>query len=1173
MKNPILILILMILPLILFADFHFGKDLFNDGLYEEAVVEFEKVISEYPTSNEAQKSLFFIGECYIQKDQFDKAEIAYKRLWKGYPQNAEKDKTLYQLALTQFHQEKYDDTIKNLNFLIMNFPLSPYSEQSLDLLVQCYFELEDYNQVIIKGRKLIKDYEHNPNVPDIMLLMAKAYFIINIPEEGRRTLEKINTDYPSSNARWKALEVEIDLLEEEKGIEAAAEELAEKLRDDLPRQFEETLRLKLAKYYLDMENHYSARYELEQMIEKFNNSFQLDYLISLYTFSSLKLGFFQEIFDNFPTFKKVFSKSPLKAEYEYYFAKANYYLRNHEIALDTIKNILSYSDDDKIIFESNFLQANILENIGKLKEAISSFQDLINTKQADNEKLFLKIGNIYFDDFQNYIVAKKYYQQMVLTYSSPKYRNQGIYKIALCYEHLGEFNEALSELNQVIIDDIKDKKLKDKIIEKRGYLKNFKYKNYETAFTKLMNSFYTYLEDDNKTALKQDLVNILTEDLKEFEQSAELIDENQSPESAYKKAKIYLKIVEKLIAEDNERKARQYFDEVENLIIILTIYEKEEWICELNLEKRLLINPSLTANLLRDMETFVIDFPLSKAANGIILKIADYYLELDNFEKANDFYAQLQNDGTIDKEDFYNAKIRLAEYFYLQDEDDLALENYRLAEPQINVDRPEVYFHFSVVLNENDFQEEALEKLTFLINNAQNFAGYDAALKYFAGILRKSGDFQNAIKYQLLTPISERNDDFYKFLAEDYLALEDKEKAKETLMYILNKDEIILTKLANLQYETGDLEMAKYSFGELKKLDKENLRNYQILGHIAFIQEDFLEAAINYKKIVNTLADNFQDFENFPLIVKENIISLYRIENRPKAEKLTKDYKSILDEHAKDEIKLSEGIYYSNVDPKKANKIFRKLLKKEELNENTRRQTYFWRGILNLEQKEVEQAKLDFYEVTKSENINLRNQAYLKLGTINFSGENYQEALDNYFYVIQNDEKGKLAFDAARNFAFVCKTIEEWQKAVSAYEIILEKWGSQALESQTLFDIAFCHYRDKKYKNAIDMFRQALPLLENNETKAETQFWIGNSYFGLDDYDYAITEYLKLTYDFPDNIQWTALADLKVGESYVKQKKYQKAAQFFRKVISKYGKDSNWGQQASRRLEDLGISD
>ena len=116
MKNLILILFLMLIPLAIFSDFQFGKDLFNDGLYEEAVVEFEKVISEYPTSDEAQKSLFFIGECYLKKDQFDKAEIAFKRLWNGYPQNAEKDKTLYQLALTQFHQEKYNDTIKILIF-------------------------------------------------------------------------------------------------------------------------------------------------------------------------------------------------------------------------------------------------------------------------------------------------------------------------------------------------------------------------------------------------------------------------------------------------------------------------------------------------------------------------------------------------------------------------------------------------------------------------------------------------------------------------------------------------------------------------------------------------------------------------------------------------------------------------------------------------------------------------------------------------------------------------------------------------------------------------------------------------------------------------------------------------------------------------------------------------
>ncbi|MDY6915079.1 MAG: tetratricopeptide repeat protein, partial [Candidatus Cloacimonadota bacterium] len=178
-------------------------------------------------------------------------------------------------------------------------------------------------------------------------------------------------------------------------------------------------------------------------------------------------------------------------------------------------------------------------------------------------------------------------------------------------------------------------------------------------------------------------------------------------------------------------------------------------------------------------------------------------------------------------------------------------------------------------------------------------------------------------------------------------------------------------------------------------------------------------------------------------------------------------------------------------------------------------------------------------------------------------------ALSHYYYVIQNDTDGDLAFDAAKNFAYVCKTIEEWQKAVEAYQIILERWGDAELEAQTIFDIAFCHFRDKKYEKAIQMFQQSMQILEDGELKAEAQYWLAESYFGMENYEKAVTEFLKVSYNYNDYLQWAALSELRAGQVYLEAGSIEKAKRLFNRIIDKYSASSDWGREAVKILKEL----
>ncbi|MCK4312617.1 MAG: tetratricopeptide repeat protein, partial [Candidatus Cloacimonetes bacterium] len=919
----------------------------------------------------------------------------------------------------------------------------------------------------MKGRKITRDYKDYHNIPDIYLWMAKAYFANNIPFEGRKTLDKIIAEYPDHNTRWKALELEIDLIEKDKGKKAASEELSKRLDEDISRIYEEKLRLKLAHYFINLGESEQAYLELEKLIEKFGSSANLDKYIILFSKCQLKLGKYNELINNFVEFKKVFKESSLRAEYNFYLALAYFHVKDYSKSNSIIEDILTYAENEKTIYETYLLKSHILRETGKLNEAVKSYQKLINNGYADNAELFFTIGDIYFEKFQNYSTSIKYYQRVVTGYSSQNYQQKASYKIALCYEKLEKFSDAIAELDQINLDEVIDKDFREKILHKKKYLKKFKQKDYKTAFTKLLNSFFVYLENNDKILFQGKMVNILSGDLKELEKGLNLV--NNDTELKPLKAKILLRIAEKYKYEVDKENADNYIFKANSIISKLPDSNQKT---ELLLFKDIIVSEEVSEDLVSRIKAFINSDNTAPMRNEFILVVLNFYSNDPDY--ATEYFEMLQKDDNIDERDFVNSKIRLAEYYYNMCQYENALPVYELVHSKINLSTPYKLVEYAVVLNETGNQKASIEKFTLLLNNVEDLHGIGSVVFYFTKLLRNLGKFDEAIKYEQLFPSENRNDIYYNRLAGDYLQIGNKEKAKESLMYIVEKDNETLRKLAQLQFETGDLEMAKYTFEELTKKEKNNLKNYEMLGRIAFIQEDFLEASVNYEKIVEKLGDKFTIYDNISQVAKENIISLYRIENRPKAEKLTNKFKRILSAYDKNGIELSRGIYYIKIDKRKAESIFTKLLKQKNLSSNVMIEAYFWRGVVRLEMKKTKEAESDFETVANSIDENLSNQARLKLGTINFSNEKYQKALNYYYKVIENDKTGKLALDAAQNFAYVCKTIKEWQKAVAAYEIILERWGDAELEAETIFDIAFCHFRDKKYQNAIKMFERSI---------------------------------------------------------------------------------------------------
>lgn len=1165
----IILFIMIFSSLSIWADLEFGKDLFNDQLYEEAISEFEKVVAFSPTSEQAQEAIFYIGKSYFAREQYSLAENSYKKITEGFPNNSFRDEVMFNLIEVQLLQKKYDDVILNSEEMLVKYPLSDFTEQTLSLYLTSLYDLREYGRGIEKGKRFIKEYDKSQFLPDVLLILAKIYFSSNLADEGQKLLNRLFSEFPNQNAAWKAVELEAELIEKSQGKTAAAKLLAAKMKQEIPRFFEESLRLKLAKYYIDLQWDQSAFLELEKLITKFNNSAQLDNYVILFTQTRLKLNYFQQIVDDYKNFSKVFRESSRKAEYLLQIAEAYLNLNMMEKAEEFIENSREIKPTEENLYNCDMLTAKLSIKQGKLVNAITIYQELVNFWYADKNLILMQLGDIYFEKLGDYTKAETYYARIINSYAPTKILNEALFKAAFCLENLSQNEEALDMLQQINMELVNDSDFKVRVQNKISYIRKFKQQNYKVAFDRLIQSVFEFSENADKSILRSEIINILSEDLKKYEEALLLLEEDDSYEVIYTKAKLLLKLTEKYQAESKNHLVQRNLLSLQDLMMHLDREQHRSWVTELDLKKKLLEERQVTASLAADLDDYIREFPNGESVNEFWYELYRYYKQLDDHSRAATFAALLQKDDTFSADVFFAAKVTLAEDYFKRDMHDQALRNYRIADEYIDMKRPMIFFHYAVTLNETGNTDEARDKLAFLINNTGYFNGYETVINYFCSILRLIGEYADAIKYLKMLPEENQNDAYWKQLAEDYLILGDVENGKYALMRIVKKDYETLSRLGHLQYDSKEYEMAKYTFSELIDRNKNDLENYKILGQIAFLQEDYLEAAKKYKVIVDKLGDDFSNYKGIRRIALENIISLYRIENRPKAERLTKTFKKLLSEEDINEIELNRGIYHIDLDQKKAIKIFSSLIKGKKVIASTRIKAYFWRGLVRLEQKSIEEAEADFSTVANSIDKEMSNKANLKLGTIKFSQEKYEEALDHYFLVIQNDDQGLLAFDAARNFAFVCKTIEKWQKAIAAYQIILERWGDQKLEGETLFDIAYCYYRDREYKNAAAMFARSTTLIQDEELKAEAQYWIGESYFSLEEFEQSVSEFLKVGYNYPEFTHWAASAELKAGEAYLEMNKRTKARQIYERIIDKYGKYSQWGKEAEKRLGNL----
>lgn len=1192
MKRYLALLIPALLAICLAAQhpgsFEFGKRMYEDGFHQEAKIVFERIIAANPTSSEAEESYYLLAGIYKDDGELSQAEEYYRTLFETFPQGRYREEALLNWALSQHQQEKFSQSLETFNRFINTFPTSAKRIEALYYLIDSHYNLANYSRVLTIGSTFISDHSEHANVPDVMLLTAKSHIRLQNYNDGENTLDMIISRHPKTNARWESVLEKVELLYERHNSSRAADELEKHVEQpDIPRYYEEQFRKRLTSFYLQDGRKDEGRQQLRELINKFDRS--PDIAKYLYQKSGLLIdsGRFSDVTDYFERFEKDIQGAEYQFDLLVNIAEA-YFRSGETVNADNLLSSLRLLERDGVqpvdaenSYSIAYWRARLQEHRGLLVDAIDTYQELLTEVPANSVWYYeslMRIGDIYLERLSLPATALTYYNMIILGIAPSQQILAGAYyKTALCYEDQGEYREALKSLNQINTDYLSDDEQKRKVENMIELLRRFKIVDYEKTTSNLLFSLIDFLEHDEREQLKDRLIEIAVYDLKNPQSVTELLAQETSAKSFYIMGKAHLQKIHQSILEDESFTA--YQRSLDNNIRRLQ-YEVEsnpeyrQWLAELDIEKAFLANNrELNADILSKIEDYLREYTQGPAVNRFNFLAGNYYLQDRIFVEADKFLQNVALQHDIPLQDYRRAFTLMGDYYFDNRDFGRAITYYERLEQ--TVARPELMHRYAIALLNTSQPQQGAHLLDLLVRNNADFQGVEKAIEVLAEYHQGRNDYHSIVNIMVLLPEARRSPAFYRQLSNAYMQIGEKQRAKESLMNIPDKDNEVLRMLAELQYLTDDIVMAQHTYSLLaeEETDQEHkMTALAMLGHIEYLSENWQDAVTYYGQVTDYLQGK-SGLGVLPAhtIVKETVVSLYRINNRPRAESVQDSFSTIIDNNiqAKARIFLNEGIYQMSVNRSRAARTFRNIIRNDDFPQSIRYEAYFWRGVNSLENRDIDDAYEDFQQASRSSDINLRNEAYLKLGTINFSRENYQQALDHYFTVIRDDKTGSLALDAARNFAIVCKTIKEWQKAIDAYNIILERGGEGQLEGETIFDIAFCYYRDRQYENAIPMFERAIGLLDDRETKAEAQYWIGESYANLGQYDRAATEYLKVGYYYPDLVQFVATSELKLSEAYIRQGRVDAARSVLERIINRYGRDSDWGRQAVLILEQI----
>jgi TolA-binding protein len=168
-----------------------GQSYFNQGRCLEALTILEALLVDPKNASLSDAIYFWLAELHFKGNNFEKAVIFYQKLINEFPSSSYVPAAYYSLGWSFSRLGKYSQALENFKNLINKFPNEPQSKDAVFKIIECLYNLKEYSELRDKIKSVLKLYANDTlRLPYLYFYLAESeYYLDNFNEAAMSYLK------------------------------------------------------------------------------------------------------------------------------------------------------------------------------------------------------------------------------------------------------------------------------------------------------------------------------------------------------------------------------------------------------------------------------------------------------------------------------------------------------------------------------------------------------------------------------------------------------------------------------------------------------------------------------------------------------------------------------------------------------------------------------------------------------------------------------------------------------------------------------------------------------------------------------------------------------------------------------------------------------------------------
>ena len=421
-----------------------GWSLYKSGAYREAAGRFQRLVTEFPSSQFTFDARVRLADCHFFLKDYKSAEVAYRAVVRQFPERKERDYAMYQLGQTYFRLSNYDDALRQLQGLISGLPSSPLADDAQYAIGWLWFQGKNYDEAVAEFRKVIQAFPQSELVARSHYSIGDAYYNQQNYSSAEQSYREVLRRFPQSSyvpdaisgiqycliaqgKQQEALNV-IDAFVKENPGSPGAQGLLLKKGDLLfgQKQYDDAIR-----EYRGFADRYPASPLLANAYFWIGRSYEA-------------LGRLMDAASAYDRAAQVKNSVP-KIRSEAYLQAAEAYraLKSYEKAIAALSEAEQLGGGTDVVAQVMYLQGKVREESGDIPSALQKFNAVIaaHSVSVAADKARIALSRIYIRE-ANYPDARSLAEQ-VATSRTDEIGAEAQYLIGLQFTQQGDWENAI----------------------------------------------------------------------------------------------------------------------------------------------------------------------------------------------------------------------------------------------------------------------------------------------------------------------------------------------------------------------------------------------------------------------------------------------------------------------------------------------------------------------------------------------------------------------------------------------------------------------------------------------------------------------------------------------------------------------------------------------------------